>query len=111
MLDFKLLKLSIEDYFTKEMLKLIVFPLLGSIFVMFFLFFTVANSGLSSLENTQLQIQTHQTMIENGQINEESTTQSYTGNSIIDFLLRYCQEQYYTFTYYLFYLPLSENSN
>ncbi len=89
MLDFKLLKLSIEDYFTKDMLKLIIYPLFGSAIVMFILFFSIADMGLSSLEDTQIQIQTHQTMIENGQIHEETTTQSYTGNSIVDFLLRY----------------------
>ncbi len=89
MLDFKLLKLSIEDYFTKDMLKLIIYPLFGSAIVMFILFFSIADMGLSSLEDTQIQIQTHQTMIENGQVHEESTTQSYSGNSIIDFLLRY----------------------
>ena len=89
MFDLKLLKLSIEDYFTKDMLKLIVYPLFGSILVMFILFFTVADIGLSSLEETQIQIQTHQTLIENGQVHEETTTQSYTGNSILDFLLRY----------------------
>jgi len=89
MLDFKLLKLSIQDYFTKDMLKLIIYPLFGSAIVMFILFFTIADMGLSSLEDTQVQIQTHQTMIENGQVHEESTTQSYTGNSIFDFLLRY----------------------
>jgi len=88
-MNFKLLKLSIQDYFTKDMLKLIIYPLFGSVIVMFMLFFTVADIGLSSLENTQLQIQTHQTMIENSQVHEESTIQSYTGNSVIDFLLRY----------------------
>ncbi|MEA2019518.1 MAG: EI24 domain-containing protein [Campylobacterota bacterium] len=89
MLDIKLLQLSIKDYFTKDMLKLIIYPLLGSLIVMFILFFTIADMGLSSLEETQIEIQTHQTLIENGQINEETTTQTYTGNSILDFLLRY----------------------
>ena len=89
MSKFNLLNLSITDYFTKDMLKLIIFPLFGSMIVLFILFFSIADMGLSNLEDTQIQIQTHQTMVENGQVNEETTMQSYTGNSILDFLLRY----------------------
>ncbi|MEA3512925.1 MAG: EI24 domain-containing protein [Campylobacterota bacterium] len=89
MLDINILKLSIKDYFTKDMLKLIIYPLIGSVLVMYFLFFSIASSGLDSLEQTQIQIQTHQTMVENGNINEETTTEIYTGNSIFDFLLKY----------------------
>jgi len=86
---FELLNISIKDYLTKDMLKLIVFPLLGSFIVMIILFYSIADMGLSSLENTQIQIQQHQTMIENGVISESTTNETYTGNSILDFLLRY----------------------
>jgi len=89
MFDLKLLSLSIKDYFTKDMLKLIVFPLIGSFVVMIILFYSIADMGLSSLENTQIQIQQHQTMVENGVINETNSQETYSGNSIIDFLLRY----------------------
>jgi hypothetical protein len=89
MFDFKVLELSIKDYFTKDMLKLIIFPLLGSILVLFILFYSLADMGLSHFEDTQIQIQQHQTMIENGVINEMSTNETYTGNSIFNFLLRY----------------------
>jgi hypothetical protein len=89
MLDFKLLKLSIKDYFTKDMLKLIAFPLLGSFIVMMILFYSLADMGLSHLEDTQIQIQQHQTMVENGVVNETTVNETYTGNSILDFLLRY----------------------
>jgi hypothetical protein len=85
----KLLEISIKDYFTKDMLKLIIFPLLGSFIIMIILFYSIADMGLSHLENTQLQIQQHQTMVENGVVNEISTNETYTGNSILDFLLRY----------------------
>ncbi|MGK0256419.1 MAG: hypothetical protein ACI81I_001036, partial [Arcobacteraceae bacterium] len=89
MLDFKILKISIKDYLTKDMLKLIIFPLLGSILLLFIVFYSIADMGLSHLENTQIQIQQHQTMVENGVVNEISTNETYTGNSIFDFLLRY----------------------
>jgi len=85
----KLFELSVKDYFTKDMLKLIVFPLIGSFLVMMIMFYAIADMGLSSLENTQIQIQQHQTMVENGVVNETSTNETYTGSSIIDFLLRY----------------------
>jgi len=85
----QLLNISLKDYLTKDMLKLIIFPLLGSFILMLILFYSIADMGLSSLENTQIQIQQHQTMIENGVINESTTNETYTGNSIIDFLLRY----------------------
>ena len=89
MLDIKLLQLSIKDYFTKDMLKLIIFPLLGSFIVMIIAFYSIADMGLSHLEDTQIQIQQHQTMVENGVVNETSSDETYTGSSIIDFLLRY----------------------
>jgi len=89
MLDLKLLQISIKDYFTKDMLKLIIFPLLGSFIVMIIAFYSIADMGLSHLEDTQIQIQQHQTMVENGVVNETSSDETYTGSSIIDFLLRY----------------------
>lgn len=89
MLDLKLLKISLRDYFTKDMLKLIIFPLLGSFIVLMITFYSLADMGLSHLEDTQIQIQQHQTMVENGVVNETSTNETYTGSSILDFLLRY----------------------
>ena len=89
MLDLKLFEISIKDYFTKDMLKLIVFPLLGSFLVMIIMFYAIADMGLSQLDETQIQIQQHQTMVENGVVHETSTDETYTGSSIIDFLLRY----------------------
>jgi len=89
MFDFKLLNISIQDYFTKDMLKLIFFPLLGSFVALIIIFYSIADMGLSSLEDTQIQIQQHQTMVENGEIIETSSDETYTGSSIIDFLLRY----------------------
>jgi len=89
MLDFKLFEVSIKDYLTKDMLKLIVFPLIGSFLVMMIMFYAIADMGLSHLEETQIKIQQHQTMVENGVVHETSSDETYTGSSIIDFLLRY----------------------
>jgi len=76
MLDLKLLQISIKDYFTKDMLKLIIFPLLGSFIVMIIAFYSIADMGLSHLEDTQIQIQQHQTMVENGVVNETSSDET-----------------------------------
>ncbi len=89
MFDLRVLKISIKDYFTKEMLKLIIFPLFGSVIVIFIVFYSLADMGLSHLQNTQIQIQQLHTMVDNGIVNEISTNETYTGNSIFDFLLRY----------------------
>jgi len=85
----KTLQISIKDYFSKDIIKLILFPLFGSLIVLYFLFFSFASGELDNLEQTTIKIQTHQTMVENGQIVEESTNQTYTGSGILDFLLSY----------------------
>ncbi len=89
MKEISVLTKSIQDYFTTPMLKLVIYPLLGSAFVLYLLFFGVANIGLDSLENTQLQIQHHQTQIENGAVTTIEENHTYTGNGILDFLLKY----------------------
>ena len=89
MKDFDLLTLSIKDYFTKPMLSMILYPLIGSAIVLYIAFFSVADMGLDALQNTQIQIEQHQTQVINGEVVQTDTKQSYTGNSIIDFLLQY----------------------
>lgn len=80
---------SINDYLTKEMLTLLIYPLIGSAIILYLTFFSIAGMGLDALENAQVQIEQHETQIENGVINEEHTTENYTGNGILDFLLKY----------------------
>ena len=87
--DINLLKLSIKDYLTKPMLSIVMYPLIGSAFVLYIVFFSIADFGLDSLENTQLQIEQHQTEVINGEVVETDVKQSYTGSSIMDFLLQY----------------------
>lgn len=87
--EFTIFQKSIADYFTTDILKLILYPLLGSVIVLYLLFFTAAGYGLDLLDNTQLEIQKHEIQIEDGNINEIKSNESYTGNSIIDFLLKF----------------------
>ena len=89
MKDFNLLTLSIKDYFTKPMLSMILYPLIGSLVVLYILFFSIADIGFDTLQNTQIRIEQHQTQIVNGEVVQTDIKQSYTGNSIIDFLLQY----------------------
>ena len=89
MKELEILQISIKDYFTKPFLRILTYPLLGSLLVLYISFFTITNLGLDSLENVQIEINEHQTQIQNGVIDESSTTQTYTGNSIIDFLLKH----------------------
>ncbi|MEA3498451.1 MAG: EI24 domain-containing protein [Campylobacterota bacterium] len=87
--NISLFQISIKDYFTKPMLSMILYPLLGSLVVLYFAFFSIAELGLEKLENTQIQIEQHQTKIENGEVVQTEQIESYTGNSIVDFLLKY----------------------
>lgn len=87
--DINLLKLSIKDYFSKPMLSIVMYPLIGSAIVLYIMFFSIADFGLDRLADTQLQIEQHQTQVINGEIVETEVKQSYTGNSILDFLLQY----------------------
>ncbi len=87
--ELEIIKQSIKDYLTKELLVLILFPLLGSMIVLYLAFFSAASVGIDAIENAQLQIEQQETRIQNGEITKEQTTQTYTGNSILDFLLKY----------------------
>jgi len=89
MSELKIFNKSIKDYLTKEMLLMILYPLLGSVLVLYIAFFSVASVGVDNLENAHLQIEQQQTKIENGEVTKSQTDQSYTGNHILDFLLKY----------------------
>lgn len=103
MRDLILLKISIQDYFTKEMLQLLVFPLIGTFVVLIISFYSIADIGLSQLENTKIEIQKQQVLIENNTAIETKSDETYTGSAIIDFLLRYSITSWIvTFLFYLF---------
>ncbi|MCK5293537.1 MAG: EI24 domain-containing protein [Arcobacteraceae bacterium] len=82
-------KRSIKDYFTRPMLGLLIYPLLGSLIVLYLIVFNIAGEGMEYLNNTHIQIEQHQSLVQNGNIEETTISQSYTGNGILDFLLQY----------------------
>lgn len=94
--EIALLFKSIKTYFTKDMLKIMVLPLIISFVFFYVAFFVFAAGAMDHFEDYQLQIQEQQTNIENGIINEDSTTTTVTGSSIVDYLLKH------TFTSWIF---------
>ena len=80
---------SVKDYFTAPMLKMLLYPFLGSLLIMYILFFGLASSGLDYIDNAHLHIEQQQTQIENGNINTQYIDQTYTGSGVVDFLLKY----------------------
>ncbi len=83
--------LSIKDFFTKKMLGYALVPFLGTIVVMYALFFSLAGAGLDALahDNASLQIEQHRYSDENGIVNEEHNITTVEGGSAI---LRFLME-------------------
>lgn len=51
MLEGQVIALSVKDYFTKPMLKIALLPLVFTMLIMFFLFFTAADFGFAALQD------------------------------------------------------------
>jgi hypothetical protein len=84
-----LLLLSIQDFFTKPILKLAFYPFLLTMIILYLLFFVAADFGLDQMQNMQVQIEQSQTTIENGVPHTQTVEVSGTGSGVIDVLLRY----------------------
>jgi len=58
--------------------------------LLYMMFFTAADIGISSLENNVIQIESSQTTVDsNGVVDTTHTSETYFGEGIIDFLLKY----------------------
>jgi len=79
------LLLSIKDLFTSKMIKYSILPFIGTILLMYVLFFVVAGVGLDSLGT--MDIQTNETTIQNGIPHTESFSAQLEGTAIIKFLM------------------------
>lgn len=82
-----ILTISIKDFFTKQMLKYSLLPLILTSIVMYILFFTFAGFGLDQM-NT-LDVQSTQTTIQNGVEHTDSFSAKLEGMAIIQFLMSY----------------------
>ncbi len=85
-----LLHVSIKDFFSKEILKLAIFPFILTILVMYSLFFVAADFGLDQLSQTQVQIhQSETTLNPDGTSHTQELNQMFSGSSVMTFLLKY----------------------
>ena len=79
------LLLSIKDLFTSKMLKYSILPFLGTVILMYLLFFIVAGAGLESLGT--MDVQTTETSMQNGVPHTDSFSAQLEGTAIIQFLM------------------------
>lgn len=81
---------ALRDFFTRPILKLALYPFFITLFIMYASFFVVADFGLEGLQNHVMEVQQHQMAIENGEVvSSQTTTETYFGKDIIDFLLQF----------------------
>lgn len=89
MQEFNIFTKSVQDFFTKEMIKLALYPFAITIILFYALFFTAADFGLDALQNSSIQIQQSQSQIINGVEEQTTINETYEGgNAIIEFLLK-----------------------
>ncbi len=82
--------LSIDDFFTPQMLKYAILPFIITIIVMYIIFFTIAGIGLDQFGSFgSMDIQSTQTTIQNGIPHTETITAQLEGSAIIQFLMSY----------------------
>ncbi len=85
-----LFSLSIKDFFTKEILKLAIYPLIITAIVMYGLFFVAADYGLDQLSQAQIEVHQTQTDIDSeGMTHTKELNEFFSGSSIMTFLLKY----------------------
>jgi len=88
--EFKLISTSLEDFFTKPIIKIAFYPLIITMIILYLLFFTAADIGINSLENHVVQVESSQTTVDaEGIVDTSNTSETYFGKGIIDFLLKY----------------------
>lgn len=82
--------LSVQDFFTKKMLTYAFAPFLFTMIVLYTLFFSAADAGLDSLQESFVQIESSQTTQENGITHTENSNMVYSGGSaILELLMQY----------------------
>ncbi len=87
--EIEILNRSLKDFFTKEMLKIALYPLILTLLIMYIFFFFIAGDFVDSLEQSTINIQSSQVENINGEQNVTTINETYTGINIIDFLLKY----------------------
>ena len=82
--------ISVQDFFTKKMLTYAFAPFLFTLIVLYALFFSAADAGINSMQESFLEVESTQTTQENGIEHTETTNVVYSGgSSILQFLMEY----------------------
>lgn len=82
--------ISLKDFFTKKMLQFALIPFIGTILLMYTLFFGVAGAGLDALQQSTLQIEQQQQHEQNGMLTQEhDVTTVQGGSAILRFLMEH----------------------
>ena len=88
--EFTIISTSLEDFFTKPIIKIALYPLIITMFILYMMFFTAADIGINSLENQVIHVESSQTSVDsNGVVNSSESSETYVGQGIVDFLLKY----------------------
>lgn len=88
--EFNIFSTSLKDFFTSPILKIALYPLIITTVVLYVMFFTAADIGISALENHVVHVESSQTTIDGmGVVDTTQTSETYFGKGIIDFLLKY----------------------
>ncbi len=82
-----LLIISIKDFATPKMLKMVILPFVITMLVMYTLFFIAADLGLDTLQQSTLHVESSQTLQTDGVEHTENFNGTFSGSSIIDFLM------------------------
>ena len=82
--------ISLRDFFTKRMLQFALIPFLGTVLLMYTLFFGIAEAGLDSLKESTLQIEQQHESYQNGMTQtEHDVTTVEGGSAILRFLMEH----------------------
>jgi len=81
--------ISVKDFFTKKMLQLALIPFIGTVIVMYVLFFGAAGAGLDALQQSTLQIEKQQQVERDGVVEQQHEVTTVEGGSAI---LRFLME-------------------
>lgn len=82
--------ISLKDFFTKKMLQFALIPFVGTIVIMYTLFFGAAGAGLDALQQSTLQIEQQQQHAHDGMVvQEHNVTTVQGGSAILRFLMEH----------------------
>ncbi|NOQ31105.1 MAG: hypothetical protein GQ570_08295 [Helicobacteraceae bacterium] len=90
-----LLTISLKDFTNPKIIRIAILPFIVTSIVMYLLFFTVANKTIEALGNSTIQTTSSSSYVDqNGYTHTEKVDETYSGSSIIDFLMKHAITSY-----------------